>query len=403
MLALAKNDRTSPGCAAVLGIPFFVGGLIMIVFGLNWWLTYYQSASWVRTPATILSLEWKIHRGSKGGTSYSVACVYRYRFGEREFTSDRLTVERGSSGGYGFQRHRYDQLVRHKGRQEPFMALVNPSNPREAILFREVGSGMCILPSMGLFLAFLGGSLAGGGIQGVNRQRRRKALLADNPGRPWRAEIQWAHFEVAASSRTELVQIWSTGLAFSVLIGGLILSFTVNSRDPAVASVVFGLLSLVAVVFLAYGGYYTLRYLKYGNPELVLAQMPLVPGGSLTALLRIKKHLITEHGVECTLKCLSKRTTGSGKSRHTTVTPLHTQTITATRDLAKSELLGSAIPVQFEIPAGQPVRDAGSNPVIEWVLEAKAATPGIDFAVKFADLPVYAVDAPSLIDHRPGK
>jgi len=175
-----------------------------------------------------------------------------------------------------------------------------------------------------------------------------------------------------------------------------------DASAPLFAWAVIGGFGLTALAMLAYAAYITLRYLKYGDPILVFAQMPVVLGGQFVALLAVRRHLIAEQGIALTLKCTERLTTGSGKHAHTKATVLHEEAKTITEDMAQDEAQGSAIPVTFNVPADKPPRDANGNPSSLWTLEARAATPGIDFAAEF-DLPVYAVTDPSLIEARPAE
>jgi hypothetical protein len=393
----------SPGCMTVFGLPFLVAGLVMLGVGLNWWIVYFQSASWERVPATLLSIEWRTHHSSKGGTTYSVACVYRYLYQAREYTSSRVGVDSGSDSNHALHRHRYDLLVHHKEKEQSFTALVNPANPKQSVLFRDITSGMYVLPPFGTVFALVGGGMIVGGISNTRRNRRKRALLEQNPGRPWRAEEKWNDFSVSASARSELIILWAIGGFLGGFVSIITVTLVNDAYAPVFARIVIGFFGFIAAGLLGWAVYLTLRFLKYGNPRLAFAEIPLVPGNTMNALLMIKSHLVTEHGVDCTLKCLSKLTTGSGKSRHTDTTTLWEQTLNVQKDMAKSEVLGSAIPLQFQLPSDQPPRDPDSNPSIEWVLEAKASTPGVDFAVKLEDLPVYTLDDPSLIERRTGK
>lgn len=146
--------------------------------------------------------------------------------------------------------------------------------------------------------------------------------------------------------------------------------------------------------------YLTLQYLKYGDPVLTLPQLPIVPGTQFLAVLHVKTHLMTEHGIQLTFKCVKTTVTGSGKSASTDIKDLHNETKIVTMDMARTSYEGSAIPVAFDVPTGLPDRETEENPSYEWTLEVKAQTPGIDFSTEF-DLPVYTVKDPSLVEKRP--
>lgn len=91
-----------------------------------------QAKSWTEVPCTILSSEVKSHRGSKGGSTYSVAITYSYRIGERELRSDRYSFTTGSSSG----REAKAQIVEKYPVGTQAICYVNPQNPTETVIDR---------------------------------------------------------------------------------------------------------------------------------------------------------------------------------------------------------------------------------------------------------------------------
>ncbi len=393
-----KASASGSGCLCVIGLPLLAAGLFMAGMALGWWVIYFQSASWEQVPADLRSLDWNDHVGSKGGHTYSVSCTYVYHYGDREYTGNRVGVETGSSGGKSLHRGRYDILKPFKDGGKPFMAFVNPKQPEDSLLFRGTSSTMYMLPPFGMIFVFVGGGIMGLGISSVVTTRRKVACLERDPERSWLAERKWDGFSMQGSSRATLIATSLFALFMGIFMSIFIVAMASESHVPVFAILIVGFFTLIPVFLAVYAIYLALRYVKYGNPRLMLAQVPFVPGGPFMALLVIKTHLMAEQGVECTFQCSSRLTTGAGKSRTTTTTILHTETITVNQDMATAGCEGSSIPVRFDIPIGKPERDAESNPSITWILTAKAATPGIDFGVSFDDLPVYNVKNPSLIE-----
>jgi len=398
------GKQASSGFMALFGLPFLAVGLGVCGWGVYGWYLYRISASWERVPATILSLEFKTHRStsSKGGTSttYSVACRYRYEYQGRSFTNGDVEILGGSSSEYGRHKRHYDILQPYKDQHKPYLAWVDPQDPQASLLFREPSMTMYVLPIFGLVFALVGGGVSGAGIIGLLGGRAKARRLARDPDRPWRAEGQWDAFTSRSGAVRTVIGSWAVGIFVTLFISIFFVALGSDPHAPFFAWCVVGFFGLVALGCLGWALYVTLRYLKYGDPQLVLTQLPIPLGGQFLGLLTVKRHLVADQGIDLVFKCVKRHTTGSGKNSHTTTTDVYTQTQTVTEDMAQWEEQGSAIPVTFAVPADQPARTMDENPSYQWLLEAKASTPGIDFAASF-DLPVYRVDDPGLIEERP--
>ena len=72
--------------------------------------------------------------GSKGSTTYSVACRYSYVFDGRRYSNDKVGVESGSSSDRSLYARREAALKKYQQSEKPFPALVNPDKPSQAIL-----------------------------------------------------------------------------------------------------------------------------------------------------------------------------------------------------------------------------------------------------------------------------
>jgi hypothetical protein len=115
-------------------------------------------------------------------------------------------------------------------------------------------------------------------------------------------------------------------------------------------------------------------------------------GEEFVAVVAISRRVESEDGINCSLICESTLTTSDSDSQSTSTSKIYNNTIVVCEDMAAAAEGRSVIPIAFTIPEDKPQRDLDSNPTITWKIELAAATPGIDFAAEFADLPVYWVD-----------
>jgi hypothetical protein len=382
------------GCLAVFGLPFLaVGVFVAGLFG-NMFLDYRRAASWDRVPARIESAEFEVSHGK--GASYSVKARYSYEYGGRTYTGSRIAADTGGSSD-ARHRERYELLRQHKESGQPFLAWVNPARPQESLLFREMTTMSWALLPFGLVFAGVGGALFVGGLWSIFGARRRARRLAADPQRPWRADPRWlAGFVFDEHAGRKLAGGWTAAVFLSLFVSIFVIGL-IGAKAPLWVWGVFGIFVLLALALLAGAACSTVQFTKYGSPRLAMAEVPAVPGRTLTAIVLCRRHVDVEGAFKVTLKCEQK--TGSGKQSQTET--LHEESVEVAQDLAGGSAAGTAVPVELPIPGDLPgTTPDDADPSVKWTLAVKAATPGVDFSAEF-DLPVFRVEDENLIEQRP--
>ena len=167
-----------PRSSILLAGPFLAAGIALLIALLL--LPVYRSwmaRSWTKVPCTILTSGVQ-SKGGKGGTTYQIGITYSYAVSGREYTGTRYdfipvaTIGRSSKAAVvrqyapGTQRH----------------CLVNPNDPAQAVLTRNVGACLWMgLPPVAFVVA---GSLVM--IQAVGQARAR----SNKNGGIMRAELE---------------------------------------------------------------------------------------------------------------------------------------------------------------------------------------------------------------------
>ena len=170
-----RTKEAGPGCIISVGVLFLSAGVGIAAWGVHGWLVYRRSATWAKIPATIKSVEFKVcPTKGKRRAKYTLKCRYSYEFDGKTYTSDRLSIM-GATSGYkgGRQEHRYEELLGHNKRGDPFTALVDPDDPKTAILYREAGFMYAMVP-FGLVFATIGGVVLAVGMMGLRAKKRRE-------------------------------------------------------------------------------------------------------------------------------------------------------------------------------------------------------------------------------------
>ncbi len=143
--------------ALVFAIPF--GGVgAGATYGIYYALSEsHRARDWVVVQAKVEEADLRASRGSKGGTTYSAEGAYRYAFGGRDYTSRQLgfSFVGGSDNVGNWQENMADFLRDAKASGQTIPVFVNPEDPKEAVVDRDVRWGM--IAFMGIFAVMFGG------------------------------------------------------------------------------------------------------------------------------------------------------------------------------------------------------------------------------------------------------
>ncbi len=160
------SSKLGAGCWVLLIFPFAAVGLFMAGMVVRDFWTWSTVQAWVATPAELTHAE--LHQFRKG--TYGIDARYKYQVAGKTYESDRVAVHEGSDniGSYNFQRGRELERL-HKSRQ-PITCYVNPDDPTQAILYRDLRPGFFAFK---LLFALVGCGVGFGMLHGGLRDIRR--------------------------------------------------------------------------------------------------------------------------------------------------------------------------------------------------------------------------------------
>jgi len=103
----------------------------------------WRARDWVRVKATVLEADLRSSSGSDGGTTYQALGSYRYDFAGKQFTGSRLGISQvGGSDNIDDWHHEVSaRLADARSAGKPVTVWVNPDNPVESVLDRELRWG----------------------------------------------------------------------------------------------------------------------------------------------------------------------------------------------------------------------------------------------------------------------
>ena len=237
---------------------------------------------------------------------------------------------------------------------------------------------------VGLALAMysLGPALMSFGWSERSATARAKALRAQFPGKPWKWDSRITSGVIPANAASEAFWAWYGATALALFLGPFVVQLTIVSFDWRVLILVPFL--LVDALIFRFAWRRTDSARRYGRLGLQLSQLPLVPGASFEATLKIPESL--EGFAKARLSC-EQRIVRHNKKRET-----HTETVFETTKDVTIAVSGSTslIRVAFELPPSPSV------PSVTWRLELNATELSEQF-----DLPVFTTPEVEHFDAHP--
>jgi hypothetical protein len=386
-----SSSALGSGCLILFALPFAAVGVGVGVWLASTLLTYLSARSWVETPAQIIRTDLKVSRGKS--TSYQVTAEYAYEFGGRKYHGNRV----GLTGGYdnfgSFQQDAYRELDQHKRSKKPFRCFVNPAQPGEAVLYRQLRWEMAAF-QMIFVLVFgtVGFGLLIGGSMSFASQRTEARLAADHPDSPWMWKADWAAGRIVSSTKKSMVASLIIALYWNVVTLPLWFVLPGEIIDRRNGWALLGLIfPAIGLLLIWWAIYCLLRWRKFGQSEFQMADVPGVIGGQLGGVIRTSAKIRPEDGFHLHLRCVRRVTTGSGKQRTTSESVRWENEQTVMHELLEDQAELSAIPVVFSI-AGDcwPSDSLNADDQTIWRLTASARVPGIHYSATF-EVPVFSI------------
>jgi len=366
----------------LVAIPFAGFGVMMKGWVVRDLWTYSAIQSWDATPATLLEVELKGKRKGKGGSLRATA-RYRYEVDGKSYECDRVALHTEADNIGSFQREHGEELERLLKQGQPITAYVNPDDPTQAILFRDLRPGMIALKgAFGLVFGAIGFGIIAAVIATALGLGRKEASQSPTT-EPWQANEAWRTGRI----RTSAAPAWGVLVfaSFWNLISGP--AFYTAATDGDIEWYILLLIGAFPVIGVALAGwacYLWLQHWKWGVSEFEMAAVPGVLGGPLAGVIHVPRVIETQDGIVVRLACVRSESDGDSKK----VTTIWEEERTIVRKLSTANG-ATMIPVQFMIPYDLPDSEAKD---VTWKLSAAAKTTGIDYWSEF-DVPVFKTEA----------
>lgn len=384
-----KSNRRAVVFLILFSLPFAGGGTFVGYLAASMLVDWGQALTWEETPARVLSADLDVNHGDDS-TTYRVRAVYEYSYMGETYTSDVVSFGFGSDNIGSFHQDKHAELSGYLSSGALFRCYVNPSDPTEAVLYRELRWGLLGLQIVfALVFGLVGYGLMFAAVWGGRLQKEADKLKESRPDEPWLWEKEWVDGRIRAGSKGKMIgalifaTIWN-------LISAPVLFFVPDEVGKGNNLALIGLIFPAIGLLLAWWAVYAvLQWRKFGNSTFEMQTTPGVLGGWLEGRVHTNIRTRPEDGYRLTLNCKRTESSGSGKNRSSSTKVLWQDTVVIPGNHVLAGPHGATIPVRFGIPydAG-PETDTEGSGTVTWQLEVAAELPGVDFSTHF-DVPVF--------------
>jgi len=252
------------------------------------------------------------------------------------------------------------------------------------------GGNTIVSVAIASFFICIGAGLIFASFKGYGLLKKKAALEDANPHSPWLWRIDWAARRAESESQKSYIGAWVLAALANLFLFPFLFGMVpqmMRRSDPRII-LLLGFCSLGAFLIVR-AIRATIRHNRFGNSYFELDSLPFSPGERLSGRIHLRFETQAAHGIDLRLNCVRRIVTGSGKNRATSNVTLWQADKNVPSGAVGPGPLGSAIPVDFELPAEALMTDH-SNPSdqILWLLHAGADVPGVDYSDDF-ELPVF--------------
>lgn len=392
----------------VMSLGFIAGGGFMLYLAGSGYLEYCAMKSWRESSARILQAHVTTSRGSKGRSTFGIAVQYEYSYGGTTHRGTRADLFPKTTDSGGEYQHRIVNELEAARKSKRFVpCFVNPANPAEAVLYRQMRWGIfALLLGVGLLFFAVGGGLVTYAFW-LRRQTRLQATLRQQlPGQPWLWEREWVDGRIRSSSKsgaiflTIFALVWNAiaNLPLLFMDGGIFThgSSVVSSfkRQPIMLLILLFPLAGIGLIIAAVRAW--IVWSVFGNAVFTMTRFPASIGGTLVGTIGSRCTRRPTSDVRLTLSGLRGDLTGEARS---------TSILWQDSRVVRPEAIvmtpdGLVIPVLFQIPTDCSPSDRDTG--FSWQLELQGSFGGTAATACF-NVPVFRVenDLPELLPGSP--
>jgi hypothetical protein len=419
-----KNRNFTASLIVLIFGFFFAGGGAMIFSetALPTWQDWRAMQQWQPASASLLEIS-----GSENETS----ARYRYQFNGISYYGERVYVASFNDNIGTYHADLLHQLTSQKNAGQKVSVWVNPYDPQQAVIDRDMRWGlfalMCGFCSVFIFIGLV--FVVAGILPDKKSSRFKQPSLAQLRAE-WDQKIQqepnftssfieyrdyrveelkqhtkgkqenidwhmrkgWETPLIRSQVRSDLFMYWSFAVLFNAVIWPVMFSVLPDELRDGNYMVLFVLLFPLLAIFLLYKAVLsTLQYQRFGKVFFEMDPYPGAIGGHVGGRIRVTQLAYNTASAASSqlsvrLECVYSYMSGSGENRRRKETIKWAEEgLPRTESTAK----GVALVFRFDVPDNLPEADIKQKDAYHyWRLTVKAVIQGVDLVRQY-DIPVF--------------
>jgi len=385
--------------ALLFGLMFGGGGFFFLS-ETAWpmWHNWQRMQDWQPAFGQLLSLQ---------GKENETIVQYRYEYDSGVYQGDAVGVSEFNDniGSYHLDMQTYLRNIQRSGDLLPIW--VNPKNPAEAVVDRDMRWGLFALVSGFCSIFILIGLtviiVSFRGSKKLSRLRHRQPeLTTETQTLPadWQSRKGWQSARMHSNAAKGVWFLWGFAIFWNAISTPLLFALPKELEEENVA-ILIALLFPLAGLFLIYKALKaTLEYRHFGRAWLHMDPYPGAIGGHVGGRLQVERleyqRAMAATELNLRLECVYSYVSGSGKNRSRRESIKWAEQGQPKIDKA---IKGVNLVFRFNIPDGLPQADVEqSGDYHFWRLTVTADIPGIDLNRNY-NIPVFATGAQSQNSH----
>lgn len=344
-----------------------------------------QMKTWRPVDAQVIDGGYEIEEGDDSDT-YRAFANYTYEYEGISYRGTRVAISSGADNIGDFQQQLGRRLEHAKQAGIPLQVWVNPADPKQSIVNRDLRLEMLTFELAFAFLfggvgvAFVVLALFGKPEHLMERKPPAAAMT-----RPWLRRKEWSSASICCMGKMHLIVFW------------IVATFCTALALPAVVTTVSALsgngsFSLREFVFIAIGAgalfkaiQVTLTWRRFGRVTLRMNPYPGAIGGQVGGSFSVQLTYDSDQVFKAVLSC-TKHYSVDGKSQRQKIWEKEIRAHTS------AAANGTEVRVAFDVPSGLPESTVqGRDPEYSWQLKISGELPGVDFNRTF-EIPVFKIE-----------
>lgn len=376
----------------LFALPFFGVGVWMLISVSGHVFDAWQMQIWEPVQAQLSNAGYATRSGDDSNT-YEAFAEYTYRYRGHGYANDRVGIAGGADNIGNYQLDIGSRLGRAWSRGDRITVYVNPNDPQDSIIDREIRWGIVGFKS--IFVFTFGGVGLGLIIMVLRSPKSKDTADPAYSAQPWLLNDKWQTPTIRSGSKSSMYFTWGFAAFWNLVSAPLPFVMYREIVEKQNYAALFALIfPLVGIGLIVWAVRRTLEWRRFGAAPVVLDPFPGAIGGNVGGVIDVNLPYVAGTVFRLTLTSIYSYMSGSGDSRSRKEAAKWQDSLVAH---AESGKFGTRLTFRFNVPGELPESDAeqkGSDYHL-WRMNVQAALPGVDFDRDY-EIPVYATGEASL-------